>query len=82
MEKHEEILLQLLENEGKEIARHRKELLKIINSGKRINCSKILKICRRINAHIDLFDQLDRELSDSENLISNPNLPALNASGL
>lgn len=82
MVKHEEILLQQLEHEGKEIARNRKELSKIINSGNRINCSKILRICRRINTHIDLFDQLDRELSNAENLIANINQPALNASGM
>ena len=80
MEKNEEMLLQLLENEGMEIARHRMELLNIINSGNRINYSKILKICRHLNEHIDQFDTLDMELSNAEGI--NHNKPALNASGL
>lgn len=80
MEKREEILLQQLEDEGKKIAGYRSELSELINSGSRINCSKLLGICTNLNRHIDIFDKIDAELSQSENI--RLNVPKLNAAGL
>ena len=77
MEKHEEVLLQQLETEGNEIAKCRQEIKKIVDSGKKINLSALLRICRRLNSHIDNFDRIDDELSMSENIrLSNPKLKA------
>lgn len=80
MEKHEEILLEQLEAVGKEIAKCRNELTEMINSGSRINCSRLVRICRQLNEHIDIFDKIDAELSNSENI--RLSTPTLQASGL
>lgn len=75
----EEMLLKQLEREGREIAHYRMELSNMINSGNKINCSKLLRICRKLNEHIESFDQIDMELSYSEKVIV---MPVLNASGI
>ena len=80
MEKHEEILLQQLEAVGTEIAKCRYELSEIINSGNRINCSRLIRVCKHLNEHIDIFDKIDAELSNSENI--RLNTPTLQAAGL
>ena len=77
MEKHEEALLHQLETEGKEIAQCRMEIKNIIYSGKKINCSALLRICKRLNSHIEAFDKIDDELSRSEAIrLSKPKLKA------
>ncbi len=80
MEKHEEALLQQLETEGNEIAKCRKEISDIINSGKKINCSALLRICKRLNSHIEAFDNIDNELSGLEEIRLND--PKLKAAGM
>lgn len=80
MEEHEELLLQQLESEGEEIAKHRKALYEIINSGRKINCAKLLGICKHLNEHIAAFDRIDAELSRSETIRLTS--PKLRVSGL
>ncbi len=80
MEKREELLLMQLENEGQTLAHYRMELNQMINSGNRIDCPVLMKICQHINEHIDLFDKIDAELSNYENIRLNH--PKLNASGI
>lgn len=79
MDMHEELLLRQLEREGREIARYRMELSNMINSGNKIDCSKLLRICRKLNEHIEEFDRIDTELSYSEKIIA---MPSLNVSGI
>ena len=77
MEKHEDILLHKLEAEGQEIAKCRLEIKSIVYSGKRINLSAMLRVCRKLNSHIESFDRIDDELSKSEAVrLSNPKLKA------
>ncbi|MBR1598452.1 MAG: hypothetical protein IJ661_06075 [Lachnospiraceae bacterium] len=78
MEKHEEALLQQLEAEGKEIAKYRLDIKNIVYSGKKINLSAMLRVCRTLNSHIEAFDKIDDELSKSETVrLSNPKLKAV-----
>lgn len=66
MEEREEMLLQQLEAEGRQIARCRKTLSDIIDSGRKINCPKLITICKSLNEHIGVFDKINDELSRIE----------------
>ena len=66
MEEQQEVLLEQLEAEGREIARYRKSLLSIISSGKKINSSRLAILCEHLNKHISYFDKLSAELSTLE----------------
>lgn len=63
MEEKEEALLAELESEGKQIAKYRKKLINLINSGKKINSSRLTIICECMNQHIGAFDKISAELT-------------------
>ncbi len=70
MEEQADDLLKHLEVEGKQIAKCRKLLSDLILSGDKINCSRVMSLCSRLNAHISAFDKIDEQLTELEKLCS------------
>lgn len=66
MEEQQENLLRQLETEGQQIAKYRKLMLDIARSGKKIDCSRMLHICRKLNKHISSFDEINNQLIELE----------------
>lgn len=67
---NEELLLKQLETEGRQIAKYRKKMSTLINSGQEINSYKLASICERLNYHIKAFDKIDYQLTRLEALSS------------
>lgn len=68
MEEQADDLLIHLEVEGRQIAECRKLLSDLILSSDKINCSKMLSLCSKLNAHISAFDQINEQLTELEKL--------------
>ena len=66
MEEQEELLLLKLEAEGMQIAKYRRQLISITSSGRLINSTRLLYICKHLNSHIKTFDSINAELSRLE----------------
>ena len=66
MEEQQENLLRQLETEGQQIAKYRKLMLDLARSGKKIDCSRMLHICRKLNKHISSFDEINNQLIELE----------------
>ncbi|MCR5701681.1 MAG: hypothetical protein K6G76_06030 [Lachnospiraceae bacterium] len=66
MEEREEMLLRRLEAEGQQIAMYRQSLLELTKPGIKINCPKLVAICKHLNNHISMFDTINDELSRLE----------------
>lgn len=66
MEEQQEKLLKQLETEGQQIAKYRKLMLDLARSGKKIDCSRMLHICNKLNNHISSFDRINDQLVELE----------------
>lgn len=66
MEEQQENLLKQLEAEGRQIAKYRKLMLDLAHSGKKIDCSRMLHICNKLNHHISSFDRINNQLVELE----------------
>ncbi len=66
MEEQQENLLKQLEAEGRQIAKYRKLMLDLAHSGKMIDCSRMLRICNKLNKHISSFDSINHQLVELE----------------
>lgn len=66
MEEQQENLLKQLETEGQQIAKYRKLMLDLARSGQKIDCSRMLHICNKLNKHISSFDRINDQLVELE----------------
>lgn len=67
MEEQADNLVMQLEAEGQEIAKCRKLILDMLQSGQKIDCSRMLSLCNHLNEHISTFDEISEQLDTLEN---------------